>query len=212
MPDSKDIQRAKTADLITFPKRVTGAVCSNCRFVNLDKQYCNHPEVDQDLFDGVSRMCCSFWDADGTKRAWESLEENQVGKTSFTEKVDKELKKRLAMTSDEYTEGSEKPKAEVFRDPNPEQEPTVPGGAPKAKTPEEIRSNPHDAVNQDAVKEMGAKTDMAFDPEKGKAWWDSVTSGKTHKIKACMDAAKSFADDPGAFCGALANEVGYKPE
>lgn len=44
------------------------------------------------------------------------------------------------------------------------------------------------------------------------ATWDGVTKGATHKITACMDAMKGEVDDPGAFCGWLAKQVGYEPE
>lgn len=117
----------------------------------------------------------------------------------ISERTDEELAKRLSMSSSEYSESGTPPKAEVL------------GGEPGPKTPEEIKQNPHELINQEAVDEMGAKHNLAFDPNKGKEWWDSVTEGKTHKITACMEAAKSFADDPGAFCKSLADDVGYDP-
>lgn len=138
---------------------------------------------------------------------------------SFRDRVDEEMKKRMSMTSDEYNEAGTPPKGEVQNEPtapddrNDDPEGVqVPGGAPGPLSPEQIKKNPNEIVNPEAVKDMGAKHKFAFDPKKGRQWWDSVTGGKTHKIKACMDAAKSFADDPGAFCGSLAEEVGYKPE
>lgn len=127
----------------------------------------------------------------------------------LSERTDEEMRKRLAMTSDEYNEEVAPVKKEVQA--NPERKPTVPGGAPGPKTPEEIQKNPKDAINPSAVEDMGAKHEMSFDPKKGKEWWDSVTNGKTHKITACMEAAKDFADSPGAFCKALAEDVGYDP-
>lgn len=156
----------------------------------------------------------------------------------ISDRTDAELVKRMAMTSDEYSEDADEPKSEV-QQPNTESESTS-APKPKAKNPADMKKNPNavvdpeeekarqdkikkergtfdtsedrSGVNQKAMKSMGAKHNIAFDHHKGSEWWDSVTNGKTQKITACMEAAKSFADDPGAFCGALAEEVGYKPE
>lgn len=129
---------------------------------------------------------------------------------SFDQWVEEEKKEHhMAQSTDEKTEGGKgTPVKETHGPGDHEQEP----GSPKQKTPEEMQVNPEDLVNKQISEEMGAKHRMAFDHKKGAEWWHSVTSGKPHKISACMDAAKSFADDPGAFCGALAKEVGYKPE
>lgn len=69
----REIDRAEQADLVTFPKGIGGAVCANCKFVDPEYDYCNHPKVDQKLKDGVTHMCCSYWDANGVKREWEEL-------------------------------------------------------------------------------------------------------------------------------------------
>lgn len=125
---------------------------------------------------------------------------------TFSQRVEEELKK-LAFESDENTEGFEKPVKEKMADQNVQ----TPGGAPGPRSPEDMKQNPEQILNDEAVKEMSAISKFAFDPKKGKEWWDSVTDGETHKITACIRAAESFADDPGAFCGALAKEVGYEP-
>lgn len=66
--DLDRLDRAEHADLITLPENITGTNCSNCKFVDLKTKMCNHPEVNQKVSE---RMCCKYWDAEGTKREWE---------------------------------------------------------------------------------------------------------------------------------------------
>ncbi len=68
------LERAKNADLVTFPKEVEGANCANCQFVDLKNKYCTHTEVDQKV---APNMCCSYWNAPGTKREWENKMEDK---------------------------------------------------------------------------------------------------------------------------------------
>lgn len=65
------LERAERADLVTFGHGIDAAVCTNCMYVDPEKDHCNHPLVDQVLKSGADRMCCSFWDRPGTKREWE---------------------------------------------------------------------------------------------------------------------------------------------
>jgi len=69
--DSKRLDRAKEADLVTLPDNIQGTNCGNCFFFDPEKKegFCNHVKVLQHV---TSRMCCSFWDAPGTKREWET--------------------------------------------------------------------------------------------------------------------------------------------
>lgn len=64
----EEMERAKSADLITLPKDVKGTNCSNCKFVKLPEKFCTHPKVDMPVNE---RMCCAFWDAIGVIRPWE---------------------------------------------------------------------------------------------------------------------------------------------
>jgi hypothetical protein len=63
----ENLVRAQRADLITLPKGIPGTNCGNCKFQQ--DGFCTHPEVEMPV---TKRMCCLFWDADGTLRAWES--------------------------------------------------------------------------------------------------------------------------------------------
>lgn len=69
LAQSSALERAKAADLVTLPPDVTGTNCANCRFVSGNT--CLNPHVHQHLADGATRMCCIYWDAPGTKRAWQ---------------------------------------------------------------------------------------------------------------------------------------------
>jgi hypothetical protein len=70
--EKEDLKRAEKADLVTFPPSVKdGVKCSNCHFVDILNSFCKHPEVNQRLKDGVEKMCCSYWNAPGTKREWD---------------------------------------------------------------------------------------------------------------------------------------------
>jgi hypothetical protein len=40
--------------------------------------------------------------------------------------------------------------------------------------------------------------------------WDSLVGDVKHKITKCMEQMKGNVDDPGAFCGSLASQVGYR--
>jgi hypothetical protein len=52
----------------------------------------------------------------------------------------------------------------------------------------------------------------AWDAGQKKSFWNSLTGDREHKISACITKMDGKVDDPGAFCGALAREVGYEPE
>lgn len=71
--ESGALARARKADLVTLPPDVPGTVCANCEYLRRGADYCDHPEVDQPLPDGATRMCCALWDAPGTGRAWEKV-------------------------------------------------------------------------------------------------------------------------------------------
>lgn len=53
----KDLELAEKADLITLPGEMSVDT----------KKHCNHPMVDQFV---TSRMCCAYWDSEGTHRAY----------------------------------------------------------------------------------------------------------------------------------------------
>lgn len=55
------VNRAKEVDLITLPKDIKGANCSNCAFFNDISErigYCLHKRVKQNV---NNRMCCVLW-------------------------------------------------------------------------------------------------------------------------------------------------------
>lgn len=60
--DQGAVKRAKEVDLLTFPKRISGTNCFNCRWIG-NKQndigYCTNPKVKQYV---NARMCCAIWD------------------------------------------------------------------------------------------------------------------------------------------------------
>lgn len=68
------LERAKAADLMTLPEGIEGTNCANCRFVDLEREYCTHKDVDQKV---SPRMCCALWDAEGAKREWETKQEDK---------------------------------------------------------------------------------------------------------------------------------------
>lgn len=47
-------------------------------------------------------------------------------------------------------------------------------------------------------------------PDTLKDFWSTLTGDRKHKITACMKKFEGIVDNPGAFCGSLAREVGYK--
>lgn len=62
----------------------------------------------------------------------------------------------------------------------------------------------------DKIEELYKK---AFkDTDRWKKYWESLTEGAEHKITKCMEKVKSWVDNPGAFCRALAEKVGYEPQ
>lgn len=68
--DLIDLRRAVSADLVTLPLNVEGTNCWNCSFISNGQgpaRFCHHPQVWQPV---TERMCCAFWDAPGTLRAW----------------------------------------------------------------------------------------------------------------------------------------------
>jgi hypothetical protein len=42
------------------------------------------------------------------------------------------------------------------------------------------------------------------------SFWDTMTGSKEHKITECISKMKDNVDNPGAFCGSLASQVGYR--
>jgi len=60
----KELELAESADLITLPGK------KNVEF----KKHCNHPKIDQDV---TEHMCCAYWSAEGTHRAFG---EQKIGK------------------------------------------------------------------------------------------------------------------------------------
>lgn len=67
------IKRAKQSDLVVLPKEITGTNCFNCKFIersNDGQGFCNNDKVLQNV---TERMCCCFWDADGTTRVADDL-------------------------------------------------------------------------------------------------------------------------------------------
>lgn len=63
----EELERAKETDLITLPESVKGTNCGNCKFMDVDKNWCDNKKVNQKVTD---RMCCALWDAPGSKRPW----------------------------------------------------------------------------------------------------------------------------------------------
>lgn len=62
---------ARLADVITFPKNITGSNCGNCsafkRYSGSSIGWCANAVVSQ----AVSvRQCCNFWSHSGTLRTW----------------------------------------------------------------------------------------------------------------------------------------------
>lgn len=72
-PESSQLERAEHSDLITLPDGIEGTNCGNCEYVR--ETYCVHPEVDQEV---SPRMCCKYWDAPGTHRAWKDTGEKGI--------------------------------------------------------------------------------------------------------------------------------------
>lgn len=140
----------------------------------------------------------------------DSMDDITTGKSRTMEEVS------MAIRSGEETpkEEAQEPGGPGHVEPDgdevqPTEEPLMP--APKPKTPEEIAANPNEAVNEDVLGKMGAEEKFAMDDDKAKSIWEGVTGGSEHKITACMQGMKGKVDDPGAFCGWLAEKVGYKP-
>ena len=67
------LERAKHVDLITLPKEIKGTNCGNCKFFNVEKSFCDHYEVAQEV---KTNMCCKEWFAEGAIRTWEKKSEN----------------------------------------------------------------------------------------------------------------------------------------
>lgn len=59
-----NLEKVRAAELVTFPDDVPGSNCANCRFHEDDE--CKHPAMDVELVDGAERMCCDYWDHEGT--------------------------------------------------------------------------------------------------------------------------------------------------
>lgn len=68
------LERAKNVDLITLPKDIKGTNCANCKFIDIEREYCTHKDVAQKV---SPRMCCALWDAEGVKREWETKKEEK---------------------------------------------------------------------------------------------------------------------------------------
>lgn len=73
--EGERLARAKKVDLIRLPPQLRtgtgGTRCSNCEFVDIKRNYCDHAEVDQELKFPAVEMCCKEWDAPGTTRYWQ---------------------------------------------------------------------------------------------------------------------------------------------
>jgi hypothetical protein len=57
--NSDEMQRAKTADLITLP--------GGSKADATNKKACGHPKIKMYV---TVRMCCGYWDNSGVKRPW----------------------------------------------------------------------------------------------------------------------------------------------
>lgn len=69
--DKDALKRAKEADLITFPKNISGTNCFNCQWIRDKKNgvgYCFNNLVKQYV---SKQMCCNLWAREHTLRAWE---------------------------------------------------------------------------------------------------------------------------------------------
>ncbi len=60
----------KKADLIVLPENIVGTNCANCKWINLESNYCSHPKIGLVLSDSAERMCCAYWDNDKVVRPW----------------------------------------------------------------------------------------------------------------------------------------------
>lgn len=58
----------KKADFVTFPENVEGANCPNCEY--FDNGVCQHDHIKGQRVN--EHNCCSYWDAEGTLRHWQS--------------------------------------------------------------------------------------------------------------------------------------------
>lgn len=68
VPPPNEMEAAMRADFITLPEDVSGTSCKNCSWIRENK--CNHPKLKGLMVN--ERNCCSYWNADGTIRAWET--------------------------------------------------------------------------------------------------------------------------------------------
>lgn len=59
-----NLLKVKRAELVTFPKDVSGSNCANCKFS--EDNECKHPLMNVELVDGAENMCCDYWDRAGT--------------------------------------------------------------------------------------------------------------------------------------------------
>ena len=76
--DPEALERAKNADLITFPPKIVGTTCAigNCKWT--DKQmFCIHPKVQLPVTD---RMTCGVWDNEEVIRPWGAPVEHKFKK------------------------------------------------------------------------------------------------------------------------------------
>lgn len=69
--NAKDMAKSKKVDLITLPMNVLGTNCGNCKFINEEKNFCTHDDVQLPV---TERMCCALWDNEGVKRPWKKDE------------------------------------------------------------------------------------------------------------------------------------------
>lgn len=71
-----DVEKAKQADLVLFPKGIKGTNCGNCRY--FEDNYCLHLYVNQQV---KKEWTCSYWDVEGLIRPWDG--ENQYQEVLF---------------------------------------------------------------------------------------------------------------------------------
>lgn len=66
--------------------------------------------------------------------------------------------------------------------------------------------------SNDPIEELYKRAFKESEREKWEKMWKSLTEGAVHKITKCMEKMKGKVDNPGAYCKALADFVGYTPE
>lgn len=70
------------AELVTFPNDVPGSNCANCKYQKDNE--CHHPLMGVQLLDGAEKMCCDYWDHEGTKHWGEDEEVSKADRRIAT--------------------------------------------------------------------------------------------------------------------------------